>query len=98
MVIASVTVMGLEEGTSLGKHVAVAIEVLKAQDVKYNVSPMETSFEVPSVDEAFRIVSLMHNAVAKAGAKRILTTVKIDDRRDKKEDMAYKVARAKGEI
>jgi len=36
-----------------------------------------------------------HEAVFKAGAQRVITTIKIDDRRDKKETMEYKVKAVK---
>ncbi len=98
MVIMSVSISALDGGTSVGKYVQVAVEELKSKDIKYHVSPMETSFEVPDVRTGLDIVGEMHDAVVRAGAKRVVTRVNIDDRLDKKEDMDYKIARAKGEL
>ena len=52
---------------------------------------MCTIFEAKSVEEAFDVVKAAHEAVFRADVKRVVTTVKIDDRRDAKKGMKEKV-------
>jgi len=56
---------------------------------------MCTVFESESVEEAFEIVKSAHEAVFKTGVKRLVTTVKLDDRRDKERRMEEKVETVK---
>jgi uncharacterized protein YqgV (UPF0045/DUF77 family) len=52
---------------------------------------MCTIFKAKDIKEAFDLVRAAHEAVFKAGVKRVVTTVKIDDRRDVKKSMEEKV-------
>jgi len=54
---------------------------------------MGTSVELPSVEALGRLLQEIHGELYKAGVKRIVTTVRIDDRRDKAITMEYKVKR-----
>lgn len=85
-------------GTGLSSYVARAVEVVKGRCPKYQVTPMGTIFEADSVDEAFSIVREAHEAVIQAGASRALTTVRIDDRRDKERRMEDKVKAVEDKI
>jgi len=82
MVIVEFSIAPVGVGESLSKYVAEAIKVLEAEGVKYQLTPMCTIFEVDSVEDAFKIILKAHDAVFKAGARRVLTSIKIDDRRD----------------
>jgi uncharacterized protein (TIGR00106 family) len=44
---------------------------------------MGTVIETKDLDTLFKVVEEVHNAVIKSGAKRVITELKIDDRRDK---------------
>ncbi|RLI37298.1 thiamine-binding protein, partial [Candidatus Bathyarchaeota archaeon] len=48
-------------------------------------------FEAESLDEALKVVRAAHEAVFKAGVGRVITTIRIDDRRDLKRSMEEKV-------
>ena len=86
----SVLPVGLPS-TSLSKYVAHAIRVLEQRGVKYQLNPMSTAFEAESVKEALEIVAEVHESLFELGVKRVLTSVKIDDRRDKRVKMEDKV-------
>ncbi|MEO0083062.1 MAG: MTH1187 family thiamine-binding protein, partial [candidate division WOR-3 bacterium] len=58
--------------------------------LKYQVGPMGTTVE-GNLSDIFELVLQLHKAQMKMGVKRILTTIKIDDRRDKKQSMEDKV-------
>lgn len=59
---------------------------------------MCTIFEAKSIGEAFEVVRVMHEAVFRGSVKRVVTTVKIDDRRDRESSMKEKVAVLKTEL
>ncbi|ASJ11233.1 hypothetical protein A3L12_07975 [Thermococcus sp. P6] len=72
-------------GTStpgVGKYLEPVIEVIKASGLKYRVCPMGTVVE-GSVEEILNLVKACHEAILKAGAKRVVISLKIDDRIDK---------------
>jgi uncharacterized protein (TIGR00106 family) len=72
------------KGTSLSHYVADCIKVLrKEKKVKYELTSMGTNIE-GSLQDLIRIALKMHAVPFKKGAPRVLTTLKIDDRRDKK--------------
>ena len=83
MIVAEVTVSVLGEGSSISHFVRVAVEALKKSGLKTLPGPNATSVEAQSIDELLKAVRAAHVAVVEAGAKRVITTLKIDDRRDK---------------
>jgi uncharacterized protein YqgV (UPF0045/DUF77 family) len=52
---------------------------------------MCTIFEASSIEEAFDLARVAHKAVFRVGVKRVVTTVKVDDRRDLERSMTDKV-------
>ena len=91
MIIAEVTVSVLGEGSSIGRFVRVAVESLKKSGLKTVSGPNSTSIEAATIDEVLDAVKVAHLAVVETGAKRVVTTVKIDDRRDKAATMETKL-------
>ncbi len=59
---------------------------------------MCTIFEAESIEEAFDLVRVAHEAVFRVDVKRVVTTVKVDDRRDLERSMEEKVESLKEEI
>ena len=91
MIVADVSVVPLGAGTSVSAYVKKAVAVLDGSGLKVLHGPMSTSLEARTIDEVFRAVKKAHEAVLAAGAKRVVTTIKIDDRRDKDQTMASKL-------
>jgi uncharacterized protein (TIGR00106 family) len=83
MIIAQLSIAPVGRGTSLSKYVKVAIETLKKENIKFETNAMATVIETEDLDTLFNVVQKAHNAVIAAGGKRIITELKIDDRRDK---------------
>ena len=78
--------------TSVSKYVARAIEILKkGKGIKYKLTSMGTIIEADSVERLLGIASKMHSRVLNSGIKRIVTTIKIDDRKDKRLTMVKKI-------
>ncbi len=76
---------------SISRYVAQALDVLEeAGDLKYQLTPMGTVIE-GDLDMIMGVVVKMHRSAFTDGCVRVVTTVKIDERRDKPQRMADKV-------
>jgi uncharacterized protein (TIGR00106 family) len=77
--------------TSLSRYIAGCLDVVKqAQDVSYQLTAMGTILQGP-LPRVLEVVEEMHEAPFALGAKRVLTTITIDDRRDKLATVESKV-------
>jgi len=92
MIIAEFSVVPIGTKTpSVSKYVRKAIEALEKAGVGYKVGAMSTTIEAKDLDTLFKALKLAHNAVFEEGVERVVTTIKIDDRRDKRVKMEDKV-------
>lgn len=83
-IIAELSVIPIGLGPSVSKYVKEAIRELKSSNVRVELSSMGTILEADNIDDLLEAVKRAHEAVFKAGAVRVVTTLKIDERRDKK--------------
>jgi uncharacterized protein (TIGR00106 family) len=91
MAIAAVSISPVGEGASVSRHVAAAIRVARDQTrVRVRLDPMFTTLE-GELSDIFALVARMQEAVFAAGAVRVGTVLKIDDRRDREVQMEDKV-------
>ncbi len=91
MAIAAVSISPVGEGVSVGRFVAAALRVCREQRrVRYRLDPMFTTLE-GELGEIFALIERMEAAVFEAGAVRVGTVIKIDDRRDRAVRMEDKV-------
>ena len=99
MAIIEVSIIPLGTKTpSVSKHVAKALKVLKKEDVKYELTSMGTIIE-GDLGEILEIARKMHEAVLESEeVLRVLTTIKIDDRRDKPLSMEGKIKSVKEKL
>ena len=83
-VIAEIHVVPLGTATtSLSHYIAACLDVVKeAQDINYQLTAMGTIIQGP-LERILQLVQKMHEAPFAMGAKRVVTTINIDDRRDK---------------
>ncbi len=83
-VIAEVTIIPLGTATtSLSHYVASCLDTVKqAQDISYQLTAMGTIIQGP-LGRILNLVQKMHEVPFTQGAQRVLTTITIDDRRDK---------------
>ena len=93
MAIVEVSIVPLgTHSPSLSKYVARAVEVLEHQkDVLYKLTPMGTILE-GDLDKILGIVRQMHESGFDGAVQRVVTSIKIDDRRDKISTMEAKVS------
>jgi uncharacterized protein (TIGR00106 family) len=98
MAIVAVSIAPLGEGISVSRHVAAALRVLEAQDhVRFRLDPMFTTLEGP-LPEIFELILRMQEAVFAAGAQRVSSVIKIDERRDRAVAMEDKVRVVEAEL
>jgi uncharacterized protein (TIGR00106 family) len=91
MAIAAVSISPIGAGTSVARFVTEALRVVRDQDrVRFELGPMFTTLE-GDLDEILALVRRMQEAVFAAGAERVSTVLKIDDRRDRSARMEDKV-------
>jgi uncharacterized protein (TIGR00106 family) len=92
MVIAEVSVVPIGTRTpSVSKYVAKALKVLaEEKGVTYELTSMGTLIE-DELDEVLKAAEKMHECLFDEDIKRVVSTIKIDERRDKSLSMSYKV-------
>ncbi len=92
MAMAEVTVVPMGTGSpSLSAYVAEVLKLVKESGVRYQLTPMGTILE-GDLEEILNLVSRMHEVpFSHKEVKRVVTTLKIDDRRDKPLTMESKV-------
>ena len=91
-VIAEIRIVPLGTATtSLSRYVAACLDVVKrAQDISYQITAMGTIVQGP-LERVLELAQKMHEVPFAMGAKRVATTIRIDDRRDKTQTMEDKV-------
>ncbi len=83
MAILEISVVPIGTGNpSVSTYVADCVRILKKERVKYELTSMGTNME-GNLRDLIQVAMKMHQTPFKKGALRVLTTIKIDDRRDK---------------
>ena len=83
MIIAQLSIAPVGSGASVSNYVKLVIETLKKEHIKFETNEMATVIETSDLYTLFSAVEKAHNAVIAAGAERVITELKIDDRKDK---------------
>ena len=96
MAIVEVSIVPIGTGTpSISQYVARAVRLLQGEkDIKYELTAMGTIIE-GDLEQLLTLVGKMHQSAFDAGVMRVVTTVKIDERRDKASSISGKVESVK---
>lgn len=99
MAIVELSVVPVGTGTpSVSKYVAGAVRILQTErDIKYNLTAMGTIIE-GDLEHLLTLVRKMHQSAFDIGAMRVVTTVKIDERRDKPVSISGKIESVQREL
>jgi len=83
-VIAEIHVVPLGTATtSLSRYIAACLDIIKqAPDISYQLTAMGTIIQGP-LEQVLELAQKMHEVPFTMGAKRVVTAINIDDRRDK---------------
>ena len=85
-----------QAGSSVSRYVAAAINALKnVKGLDFEITPMGTILAAKDLDTIFEAVRQAHEAIITTGVKRVSSTLRIDDRRDKARTMDDKVKAVK---
>ena len=85
------SVIPIGGGVSVSQFLVPALKELRRRGIRYEVTAMSTIFEAESIEEALEAIGAAHESVFKTGIKRVITSIRIDDRRDKRVSMKNKV-------
>jgi uncharacterized protein (TIGR00106 family) len=77
------------ESPSVSPFVAECVKIVDQQGLQYEVTSMGTEVE-GTVEELLKLAEKMHRAPFRKGAQRVVTTIRIDERRDKELKIAGK--------
>jgi uncharacterized protein (TIGR00106 family) len=88
LVFFSMTPIG--QGESVSRHVAKAVAVVARSGWPWQLGPMGTTFEAPTLAAVFRVLAACDRALA--GCRRVSTLIKIDRRAGGSSRLASKVA------
>jgi uncharacterized protein (TIGR00106 family) len=95
MIIAQLSIAPHGKGTSVSPYVKIVIETLKKEHITFETNAMATVIETKDLSTLFSVVQKAHLAVVAAGAERVITELKIDDRRDKNATIESKLTSLK---
>ena len=76
---------------SIGDYIAEVVNTCSKSKVKYRLTDMGTIIEGRTAD-LFKIAQKLHETPFKKDIKRVITSITIDDRRDKKVKLDDKVS------
>jgi uncharacterized protein (TIGR00106 family) len=83
---------------SVSDYVAGAVRILKNEPgIKYELTAMNTIIE-GDLEKLLSLAQRMHRSAFDAGAKRVVTTLRIDERRDKPITIESKIKAVKDKL
>lgn len=86
-------------GTSMSKEVAAAFDAIrKTKNIKARLTALGTQVEAMNLGDVLKAVEAAHRAARSAGAKRIISTIRIDERLDKTQTLQEKVGSVKRKL
>jgi uncharacterized protein (TIGR00106 family) len=84
MAIVEINIVPLGTSTpSVSQYIADAVEILRECGLEYELTSMGTIIE-GDLDEILSLAKKMHETPFFKGVERVVTTIRIDDRRDRK--------------
>lgn len=91
-VVAELAIIPVGTGDAgLSHYIAACLEILEGRkDLSYQLTPMGTVIE-GSLDKILEVTRQMHEVPFDRGVSRVVTSLKIDECRDKSSTMASKV-------
>ena len=83
MIISQLSIAPIGKGVSVSKYVKKVIKIINKHNVVSKTNAMATVIETKDLETLFNIVKEAHMTILNTGAERVITELKIDDRRDK---------------
>ena len=87
------------DSTSISKEVSVVFEsIKKIPQVKVILNAMGTEIEANSIKDILKSIDFAHQALKDIGIKRIISSIKIDERLDKTETLEDRINSVKEKL
>ena len=91
VVVAEFSIHPIGAGTSVGRYVKEAVNALsKIPGLTFDITPMSSVLEAENIETILEAVKISHRALRSMGAKRISSSLRIDERLDKRRMMSDK--------
>jgi uncharacterized protein (TIGR00106 family) len=91
MAIAEISIVPIGTGdTSLSQYVVQVLQILRRSALKYELTAMGTIIS-GDLDKIWSVLREMHESCFSSGVGRVLTSIRIDDRRDRSSTPEAKV-------
>jgi len=91
-VIAELIISAVGMGVSVSKYVKAAVKKIdEFPGIRVLHHPMGTVIEADTVEQVLEVTRIAHEEIFKIGGSRVVTQLRIDDRRDKSRRMEDKV-------
>ncbi len=82
--------------TSIGREITAAYNAIRnIRNLKVTLTPMSTQIESDNIDDILQAIRAAHDSAKSIGAKRIISTIRIDERFDKPNTLEEKVQSVK---
>ena len=92
MIVAEFSLVPMGTGTSASQYIRAVQDMLRGAGINFVPGPMSTSIEAASFPEIFELVEKANHLLAEMGAKRIITSLKLDFRLDKEISIQSKLS------
>ena len=85
--------------TSMSKEIAVAFDAIKKiPEIRVTLTAMGTDIEANNLKDILKSIELAHQALKEIGIRRIISTIRIDERLDKIETLDDRVNSVKEKL
>ena len=86
--------------TSMSKEIAAAYDAIRniKNLKKVTLTPMSTQVESDSLNDIFQAIHAAHDSAKSVGAKRVISTIRIDERLDNPNTLDEKVQSVKAKV
>ena len=92
VLVAEFSIHPIGMGTSVGRYIKAAVRAMSGiPGLTVDVTPMSSVLEAESIGTILEAVEVSHRALRSMGAKRISSSLRIDERRDKRRMMSDKI-------
>ncbi len=99
MIVAELTVVPLGTGTpSVSRYVVKAVDELRKLGLEPHLTAMGTIIEAADMGIILEAVRRVHESVFEQGAVRVVTTLKIDERRDREGSIEQKMKAVRSKL
>jgi uncharacterized protein (TIGR00106 family) len=91
VLIAEFSIHPIGAGTSVGRYVKAVVRAMsEVPGLTFDVTPMSSVLEAENIGTILRAVEVSHRVLRSMGAKRISSSLRIDERLDKRRMMSDK--------